>query len=130
MVSSHENLTAQLGGVDMPLADLTVRATGEIAGQVDEIQTVTKDTAGTIKEIGGVVGRLDGISAEIAAAVQQNGVASGSQEVSENIQAVTGAAGETGRESVQTLEVAWDLALQAERPDQEVEDFFQHVRGA
>jgi len=124
------------------LANQTARATEEIAGQVDEIQAATKGAVGAIKEIGGVIGRLDEISAAIAAAVQQQGAATseiavsvqgaanGAQEVSENIQAVTGAAGDTGREAGQTLEVTRDLAQQAERLDREVRDFFTRVRSA
>lgn len=124
------------------LANQTARATEEIGAQIDGIQGATRNSVAAIKEISQVIDRLDGISSAIAAAVQQQGTATGeiavsvqgaassAQEVSDNIQAVTGAAQDTGREAAQTLAAARDLGRQADRLEAEVQSFFRRVRAS
>src|SRR5262249_50056823 len=66
------------------LASQTAQGTGEIASQIAEIQTATKDSVSAIKEIGGTIGRVSDIAATIAAAIEEQGAAT--QEIARNVQ--------------------------------------------
>ena len=83
------------------LANQTAKATEEISAQVQGIQAATGDAVSAIQAIGGTIAEIDGISSEIAAAVDQQGpatreiagnvqqAANGTREVNDNILNVT-----------------------------------------
>jgi methyl-accepting chemotaxis protein len=68
------------------LAIQTAKATEEISGQISEVQSSTGLAVDRIKSIVGVMAQIDGATAEIAAAVRQQGVAT--EEIARNIQGV------------------------------------------
>ena len=124
------------------LANQTAKATEEIGQQITAIQTKTNDSVGSIKGISDVIGRVNEITATIAAAVQQQGAAtqeiarnveqaaSGTQEVSRNIAGVTQAATNTGAAATQINTAAGQLARQSETLQGEVQTFLDSVRAA
>jgi methyl-accepting chemotaxis protein len=94
---------AVVAGEVKGLASQTARATEEIAQQVQAIQASTRDAAVEIDGISGVIASLEGTSAAIAAAVEQQsattaeisraltGAAQGSEELGETIKGVADA---------------------------------------
>src|SRR5581483_3187990 len=86
------------------LATQTAKATDEITGQVQSIQSATSSSAAAIKGIGQTINRVSEISTTIASAVEEQGAATreisrsvqqaaqGTQEVSTNITSVRTAA--------------------------------------
>ena len=71
------------------LANQTARATDEIAIQMRQMQEITKETVVAIQQIIGMIGEIDTSSANVAAAVEQQGAAT--SEISRNVQsAATG----------------------------------------
>lgn len=64
------------------LASQTTKATEEITSQIAEIQCATEDSVKAIQEISNTIGQIDSISNSIAAAVEQQGVAT--SEISRN----------------------------------------------
>jgi methyl-accepting chemotaxis protein len=91
------------------LATQTARATGDIKGQVTEMQAVTEGAIGAIKNILSGVSDMNEICTLIAAAVEEQAAATreiarnvdqaaaGTREVALNISGVTTASTETGR---------------------------------
>ncbi|HXZ84359.1 MAG TPA: methyl-accepting chemotaxis protein, partial [Myxococcota bacterium] len=57
------------------LAEQTARATGEIGQQILSIQDATKDSVGAMHQIGSTIGSVNEIATAIAAAVEEQGVA-------------------------------------------------------
>ena len=124
------------------LAAQTAKATEEITGQVAGMQTATRESVGAIKEIGATIGRVAEIAASIAAAVEEQGAATGeisrnvqeaakgTAEVAANIADVNRGAGETGSASTQVLTSARSLAQDSNRLKSEVEKFLASVRAA
>jgi methyl-accepting chemotaxis protein len=124
------------------LAEQTSKATGEIAQQIDGIQSATRDSVGAIKEISGTIERLSEISSTIAAAVEEQGAATqeisrnvqqaaqGTQQVSSNIVDVQRGASETGSASSQVLSAARSLSSDSNRLKLEVGKFLNTVRAA
>ncbi len=122
------------------LANQTARATSEIAGQIQAVQTGTSAAVHAIDSISRVIGEMGEISAAVAAAVeQQTGAtseiarnieqaAAGTQEVSGNIGSVEQAARETGAAAEQIKTSASDLSKQAEFLRHEVGEFLNQVR--
>ena len=68
------------------LAIQTAKATEDISGQIAEVQSSTGLAVDRIKSIVGVMSEIDGATAEIAAAVRQQGIAT--EEIARNIQGV------------------------------------------
>ncbi|MGB6635380.1 MAG: HAMP domain-containing methyl-accepting chemotaxis protein, partial [Bradyrhizobium sp.] len=124
------------------LAEQTSKATGEIAQQIDGIQSATRDSVGAIKEISGTVERLSEISSTIAAAVEEQGAATqeisrnvqqaalGTMQVSSHITDVEHGASETGSASSQVLSAAQSLSNDSNRLKLEVGKFLSSVRAA
>ncbi|MCP3471982.1 methyl-accepting chemotaxis protein [Bradyrhizobium sp. CCGUVB1N3] len=124
------------------LAEQTAKATGEIAQQVSGIQAATEESVGSIREIGGTIGRLSEISAAVAAAVEEQGAATqeisrnvqhaarGTQRVSTNIGDVQRGASETGSASSQVLASAKSLSADSSRLKLEVAKFLNSVHAA
>ena len=124
------------------LATQTAKATDEIGAQIAGMQAATHDSVVAIKEIGGTIVRIAEIAATIAAAVEEQGVATreishniqqaarGTSEVADKIVEVSKGAGETGAASAQLLGAAQALAGQSSRLKDEVDGFLSSVRSA
>jgi len=124
------------------LAEQTAKATGEISHQIADIQMATQDSVVAIKEISGTIGRISEISSAIAAAVEEQGMATqeisrniqqaaqGTHQVASNITDVQQGATETGSASSQVLASAQTLSNDSARLKTEVEKFLSTVRAA
>ncbi len=124
------------------LAEQTAKATGEISAQISGIQTATRESVGSIKEIGDTIGRMSEIASTIASAVEEQGAATqeisrnvqqaaqGTMEVSANIIDVQRGASETGSASTQVLSAARSLSADSTRLKVEVGKFLTAVRAA
>jgi methyl-accepting chemotaxis protein len=124
------------------LASQTAKATQDIAGQIRSIQSATGDAVKAIETITDTIGRINEITATVAAAVEEQGVATkeisrnvqqasaGTAEVSTNISGVTSAASETGSASTQVLGAARELTQQSQALRAEVDHFITRVRAA
>ncbi|GAA4256536.1 methyl-accepting chemotaxis protein [Azospirillum formosense] len=124
------------------LASQTAQATDDIAAQIVQVQTVTRDAVAAIQGIAAVIGEVNEIATAIAAAVEEQGAATreitrnvqqaavGTQEVASNIAGVQQAANDTGTAATHVLSAAQELSQQAERLTGEVGDFLAGVRSA
>jgi methyl-accepting chemotaxis protein len=124
------------------LATQTAKATEDIRTQIADVQSATEDSVAAIGNIRSTIGRISEISAAIAAAVEEQGVATreiaanvqvaakGVTEVTANIASVNQAAGETGTASSQVLSSAALLSTDSDRLKTEVERFLTSVRAA
>ncbi|NVO13411.1 MAG: HAMP domain-containing protein [Rhodoplanes sp.] len=124
------------------LAAQTGKATGDISAQIAAMQAATEDSVGAIKEIGGTIGRVAEIAATIAAAVEEQGAATGeiarnvqqasagTTEVARNISDVNQGAEETGAASAQVLSSAQSLSKDSNRLAHELDTFLATVRAA
>jgi methyl-accepting chemotaxis protein len=124
------------------LASQTARATDEIAGQINTIQTATGGAVDAIRHIGHTIVGIDKIASTIAAAVDQQAAATseiahnvheaahGTTEVSRSIGEVTRAASETGDAATQVLSASDDLTRQSDRLSREVETLIATIRAA
>jgi methyl-accepting chemotaxis protein len=124
------------------LATQTAKATEEISGQVQEMQTVTGDAVGAIQEIGTVINEIKSIADVIATAVGEQGLAtqeiasntqqaaSGTREVSANIAGVTQASSETGAAAQQVLTASGELSEHANKMRLVVEQFLADIKAA
>lgn len=122
------------------LATQTSKATEDIAGQIDDIQSATGGAVGAIQGIGSTIERINGIVAAIAAAVEEQGAATseisrnitdataGTANVANTIGEVTRAAGETGEMAGRVLDEAADLNQQAADLGGHVDSFLEKVR--
>jgi methyl-accepting chemotaxis protein len=122
------------------LAEQTAKATDEIGQQVLAIQSATKQSVGSIEEIAATIAMVNEIATAIAAAVEQQGMATaeiarniqnaarGTQDVSSNIGGVSRAAGETGQTATRLLSSATELSQQSDTLRTSVENFFAEIR--
>ncbi|HSK38478.1 MAG TPA: methyl-accepting chemotaxis protein [Arenibaculum sp.] len=124
------------------LADQTAKATGEIAVQIDAIQSATRDAVGAIQGIGRTIGEINEITALISAAVEEQSaatreiarsverVASGTRTVSQTIADVTRTADSSGKAAGTVLESATGLTGQSHTLSGEVDHFLAEIRAA
>lgn len=124
------------------LANQTAHATEEISKQISAVQTATNDAVGAIKAIGATISEISEIGAAIAAAVEQQGVATkeiarnveqasaGTSEVSITIVEVNQAASKTGLASEQVRDASGELSVQAKNLRDDVDRFIAHIRAA
>lgn len=124
------------------LATQTAKATEEISSQIRMIQTATEGSVSAIEGIGDTIRQIDEIATTIAAAVEEQGVATqeiarnvqqasiGTREVTSNIAGVTRAAGETGTTASQVQVAASELSQQSEKLRAQVDNFLETVRAA
>jgi methyl-accepting chemotaxis protein len=131
---------AVVAGEVKSLANQTAKATDEISGQINAVQTATRDAVGAIQGIGSTIGRISEIAGAIATAVEEQGAAT--QEIARNVQEaaqgtdsvtstigmVTHAAGETGSAAQQVLTAANGLNQQSVRLTDEVSKFLAVIR--
>lgn len=124
------------------LATQTSKATEEISGQISAIQNATQSSIAAIKEITDTIDSVSGISAAIAAAINQQSAATqeiarnvshaaqGTVEVSENIGSVSMSAQQTGAGASQVLTAAGALNIDGRSLKTEVDNFLRSVRAA
>jgi archaellum component FlaC len=124
------------------LAEQTAKATGEIGQQILAIQQATKESVGSIEEIGATIASVNEITTTVAAAVDEQGAATaeiarnvqeaarGTHQVSSNIGGVSRAASETGQTATQVLAAANQLSQQSETLRSYIEGFFASIRAA
>jgi methyl-accepting chemotaxis protein len=124
------------------LANQTARATEEIGAQINGVQGATQGAVQAIQTVGKTIGEINGISATIAAAVEQQSAATkeiarnveqastGTQEVSSNISGVGQAANDTGTAAAQVLASARDLSKQSVSLKSVVTRFLVDVKAA
>jgi len=124
------------------LATQTAKATEEIGTQIAGMQAATQDAVASIREISGTITRVSEISTTIAAAVEEQGAATGeiarnvqqaaqgTSEVASSIGEVNEGAGETGSASAQVLASAQSLAQESTQLKVEVDKFLITVRAA
>ena len=124
------------------LAARTSKATQDIAGQITQIQSATRDAVDAIHDISGTIEEVSGIAASIASAVKEQRVAT--VEIARNVQrtatntsAVTSrigmvseAAQGTGQAASALLSAAGTLAKQAAELSVELGAFVTRVRAA
>lgn len=124
------------------LANQTGKATEEIAGQVSQIQAVTKSAVGAIGSIGERIRSINEVVAAVASAAEEQAAAT--QEISRNVQeAAQGTASvtegisqvnkgseETGHMSKDVLDASNELSRQAESLESEVTEFIKRIRAA
>ena len=124
------------------LATQTAHATEEIAAQVAEIQSSTKDAVSVIEGIAGVIDRIDEITASIASAVEEQAAATqeiarnveeaaaGAMTVNKTIHEVSTSAKETGQSAGGILTAANDLSDRSALLKSSVDGFLAKVRTA
>jgi methyl-accepting chemotaxis protein len=124
------------------LATQTARATDEIGGQINQIQSAVRDAVTVIRSI---VERIDGVS-EVAAVISEavdqqaaataeiarnvQATASSTQNVTSNIAGVSQTANDTGNAAGDVLRAATSLSQQAGSLTSEVKTFAASVRAA
>ena len=97
------------------------------------IQEETKESVGSIQEIGATIASVNEIATAIAAAVEQQGVATA--QIARNVQeagrgGVSQTASETGQTATPLLSSASELSEQSETLRTQVEGFFAAIRAA
>jgi methyl-accepting chemotaxis protein len=124
------------------LAAQTAKATEEIATQISSIQDLTKHTVAAIHSISGVMADINGFTAAIASAVEQQTsstqmiarnvqeAATGAKDLATKIAAVTDAIDETSRSAAAVHETSQAFSAQATTLDREVDDFLRRVSAA
>ena len=124
------------------LAAQTAKATDEIASQVTGMQVATRESVAAIKGIGGTIGRISEIASTIAAAVEEQGAATGeiarnveqaargTTQVAANIVDVNRGASDTGSASAEVLTSAKALSGESARLKDQVDKFLSRVRAA
>ncbi|UEM19228.1 globin-coupled sensor protein [Skermanella mucosa] len=124
------------------LATQTARATGDIKGQVGEIQEATQGAVAAIRNILGTITDMDQICSLIAAAVEEQAAATqeiarnveqaatGTQEVALNIAGVTSASSETTRSVSTVRSTAGELSGQSAALQREVGNFLRSIKAA
>ncbi len=124
------------------LANQTARATEDISSQITEIQGATNAVVQAMSGVGRTIERVSEIATTIAAAVEEQGVATaeiarnvqqaaqGSQSVSEGLAQVTHGAQKTGEAAGSVLGASGDLSRNAATLRQEIVDFLAGIRAA
>jgi len=122
------------------LATQTAKATEEISGQIQNIQSATRDSVQAIQKISQTIGQIDSIGSTIAAAIEEQGAATqeisrnvdeaaqGTGQVSASIDNVTAAAAETGQAAEQIRSSSRELSEQSDVLRAEMNKFLEQVR--
>jgi len=122
------------------LADQTAKATGEIAVQIQSVQSVTASTVEAIQAITATIQEMSRISRGIQISVEQQGSATreiatniheasaGTREVSQNVSAVASSATATGETARKVQEVAMSLSGHTQNLRTTVAGFIDSVR--
>jgi methyl-accepting chemotaxis protein len=131
---------AVVAGEVKHLANQTARATEDIKKQISTVQDETRHAVTAIRTIGEVINEIREISTTIAAAVEEQGVAThgiaenvqqaaqGTQEVSSNILGVSQAAEATGQAAQGVMGSAGEIAQRSEKLQLEVVKYLVSIR--
>jgi methyl-accepting chemotaxis protein len=124
------------------LAAQTAKGTEEIGSQIGGMQVATTESVAAIKEIGTTITRISDIASAIAAAVEEQGAATGeiarnvqqaargASQVADTISDVNEGATATGTASALVLSAARSLAKESKELKAEVDGFLSAVRAA
>jgi len=122
------------------LAGQTAKATEEIAAQVSEVQSATRDAVGAIQTISKTIAHISEIAATVASAIKEQGAATqeiarsvqlasaSTNEVSGTIGVVTQAVTETGQSATEVLHASAELSQQSELLTAKVDAFLHEIR--
>ena len=122
------------------LAAQTGKATAEIGSQIEMVRAATAEAVEAMTEIGTIIGKIDEVSAAIAAAVEQQSATT--REIASSVQAVSGAtaasanamehvvgvADDAGASSRDVLAASSEIGREAETLKVEVDQFLTAVR--
>jgi methyl-accepting chemotaxis protein len=131
---------AVVAGEVKALAAQTAKATADIGSQIDTVRGATNDAVTAMEEIGGIIGKINEVSAAIAAAVEEQNATT--HEIAASVQAVSNAtagtaaamehvvsvADKAGSASRDVLSGASDIGREAETLRTEVDQFLTAVR--
>ena len=95
---------AVVAGEVKALAAQTAKATAEIGSQIDTVRTATSEAVTAMAEIGGIIGKINEVSAAIAAAVEQQNATT--HEIAASVQAVSNATAGTAQAMEHVVSVA------------------------
>ncbi len=121
------------------LASETAKATEQIAETITKIQNNTQGAVMAISEVSQTILQVNEISNEVTTSMGQQAeatgeiarsvqeAATGTREVTENITSVSTAAAESGRSAADVLNVAKEVAEQANAMKKEIENFLQEI---
>ncbi len=124
------------------LANQTGKATEEISGQIAEIQNSTGDAVIAIDSISETIEKVNHYTQAIAAAVEEQGVAtgeissnvheaaSGAETTTQNMQGLCAAVSETTQSAAQVDQVSQSVAEQAEQLQTTIDRFLTEVAAA
>jgi methyl-accepting chemotaxis protein len=124
------------------LASQTARATDEISEQIADIQKVAGEAIEAIKGIGSIIGEVNEVATTIAAAVQQQGVATkeitrstqfaaqGTKNVSDNITGVKADADKSAAAADDVKHASETLETQSQQLGDQVTQFLGNIRAA
>jgi methyl-accepting chemotaxis protein len=131
---------AVVAGEVKALATQTGSATQEIGGQIEAVRSAASESISAIGEVACIIGRLDEVTAMIAAALEEQSaaareiaaslqaVSSASSEATAAMQHVVSGSDEASAVSQQVLESASNIGVEAERLRGEVDQFLIAVR--
>jgi methyl-accepting chemotaxis protein len=123
------------------LANQTGRATGEIGAQIQEVQSATTNAVSAIRSIVEIINRINGSSATIASAIEQqtaatqeisrnvNEAANGADAVSHYVRRLASVTDQVKSSADLTSRTSTNLRHEADLLEKEVGDFLQNVRG-
>jgi methyl-accepting chemotaxis protein len=124
------------------LAEQTAKATGDIAAQINEIQSSTQEAVSAINQITKTMGDVDEYMSSIAASVEEQGAATdeishnvaqaaqGTQSVVGNITAVTGATTQTAQSADEVNAAAGSVTENTKKLNETVSTFLRAVAAA
>ena len=131
---------AVVAGEVKTLAAQTGKATAEIGNQIETVRIATTEAVAAMTEIGTIIGKMDEVSAAIAAAVEQQSATT--REIAGSVQAVSGAtatsanamehvvriADGAGDASRDVLSASGEIGREADTLRVEVDQFLTAVR--
>jgi methyl-accepting chemotaxis protein len=124
------------------LATQTAKATGDISGQISDVQSSTSHMVERIKSIAEIMMEISAATMEITEAVRQQGIAteaiafniqgaaSATQNVARNVAGTTSAIGEASRAAAEVLEAAEYMTSHAGDLNTSVDKFLRDVAAA
>ncbi len=124
------------------LATQTAKATEDIAVQIQDMQSITRQSVDAISSIRETINEMSQVSTAINAAIEEQSAttreiarnteeaASGAQDVSRNIVEVLDAAKETGAAVGDVVSASEELGRQATMLQDEVSSFLERIRAA
>ena len=97
---------AVVAGEVKALASQTSKATADISSQIETVRAATGDAVTAMTEIGGIIGKINEVSAAIAASVEEQSATT--REIAASVQEVTGATAASAQAMEHVVAVAED----------------------